>query len=87
MKETTFQLFCAIEYQVRAILNQLKNPSQPSKAEIIQNVTSDDDVQFYWLIASADFDIHDDDEACDILLNTVSHCKRVFPSWSLDGEV
>ena len=41
VKETTFQLFCAIENQVRAILND-KNPSPPSKAEIIQHVTSDD---------------------------------------------
>lgn len=57
VKETTFQLFCAIEYQIRAILNQLKKPSQPSKAEMIQKVMSDGDVQFYWIIASADFDI------------------------------
>lgn len=85
MKETTFQLFCAIEYQIRAILNQLKKPSQPSKAEMIQKVTRDEDVHFYWIIASADFDIDDDDEACDVLLNKIVELFLTVRGFSLAG--
>ena len=51
VKETTFQLFCTIEYQARPALIALKKPSPPSKADIIKSVISDDNVQFYWLIA------------------------------------
>lgn len=47
VKETTFQVFCAIENRIRALLNALKNPSSPSKAEIIECVTKDNDVRFY----------------------------------------
>ena len=83
VKETTFQLFCAIEYQIRAILNQLKEPLQPSKVEMIRKVTSDEDVQFYWIIASADFDIDDDDEACDILLNKIVELFLTVRGFSL----
>jgi len=48
VKETTFQLICVIEYQVRALLNALKNSLPPAKADIIEQVVNDDDVQFYW---------------------------------------
>ena len=69
-KETTFQVFCAIEYQIRTLLKELQNPLPPTKADIIKCVTKDDDVQFYWLIASADFEI-DDQETHNLLLNRI----------------
>lgn len=84
IKETTFQLFYTIEHRVRTILDQLKNPSPPSKAKIIQTVTRDDDVQFYWLIASADFEI-DDEETCDILLNKIVELFLMVRGFSLAG--
>jgi len=54
VKETTFQLFYAIEQQVRSILKVLKTLLQPCKSEMIKRIVNDDDVQFYWIIASAD---------------------------------
>ena len=70
VKGTTYQLFCAIEYQIREVLSALLRPSLPSKAEMIKTIVSDDDVQFYWLIASADFEI-DDKETHEILLTKI----------------
>ena len=60
-KETIYRAinFCAIEYVVREVLNTLVKPLPLSKAEMVQKVTNDNDVQFYWLIVTADFEIDD----------------------------
>lgn len=84
VKETTFQLFCAIEYQVRAHLKVLKNPLPPAKADVIKHITNDDDVQFYWLIASADFEI-DDQETHDTLLNKIVELFLTVRGFSMAG--
>ena len=42
-------------------------PSPPSKAEMIKTIVSNEDVQFYWLIATAEFEI-DDKETLEVLL-------------------
>ena len=89
VKETTFQLFCAIEYQLRPSLMALEKPSPPSKAEIIKGVISDDDVQFYWLIASENFEI-DSRATHEILLKKIVElfltvrgfsCTAVWMEW------
>ena len=67
MKENTYQLFCAMEYCLRPMMEMLTTPSPPSKATMISETCSDEDVQFYWLIASAEFEI-DDKETHEILL-------------------
>ena len=59
IKETTYQFFCTIEYVVREVLKTLVKPSSSTKLEMVQKVTSDEDVQFFWLIVTADFEIHD----------------------------
>jgi len=51
--------FCAIKYVVREVLNMLVKPSPLSKAEMVRKVTSDNDVQFYWLIVTVDFKVDD----------------------------
>ena len=62
VKEITFQLFRAIEYQVQdSLIKGLKRQSQHSKSELIKKVTGDDDVQFIWLMATAEFEIEDHD--------------------------
>jgi len=38
----------------------IKNPSLPFKQDIIKRVI-EDDVQFYWLIVTADFEINNDE--------------------------
>lgn len=70
IKETTHQFFCATEYVVRQVLKTPVKPSPPSKPEMVQKVTSDDDVQFYWLIVTADFEI-DDHVIHEMLLNKI----------------
>ena len=42
-------------------------PSPPSKAEMIKIIVSNEDIQFYWLIATAEFEI-DDKETLEVLL-------------------
>ena len=49
----------------------LAHPIPPSKPQMIQNITNDEDVKFYWLIASADFEI-DDQEIHDLLLEKIA---------------
>ena len=66
----TFQLFLAFEYQVRDVLKSLEKPLPSCKADIIKNIIIDDDVQFHWLIATADFEI-DDEETHDVLLKMI----------------
>ena len=44
VKGTTYQLFCAIEYQTREVLRALLRPSLISKAEMIKTIVSNDDV-------------------------------------------
>lgn len=57
VKETTYRFFHAMECVVKENLRRLTKPSAPSKVEVIQRTTDDDDVQFYWLIVTADFEI------------------------------
>lgn len=58
------QLFFAIKHQVRSILKLLRLCSHR------RIVDDNDDVQFCWLIASADFEI-DNGETRDMLLNKI----------------
>ena len=51
VKETTFQ-FLSLEYQVRDVLKSLEKPLPSCKADIVEKVITDDDVQFYWLFAT-----------------------------------
>ena len=53
VKENTYQLFCAIEYRTRPLLEMLTKPSPPSKTTMISEICDDDNVQFYWLVVSA----------------------------------
>ena len=47
-----FSIFSAIEYQIREVINVFLKPSPPSKTEMIKQIVSNEDVQFYWLIAT-----------------------------------
>lgn len=67
VKETTYALFVSIEEEIRDCLQTLVSPTPKSKSEILKKVTSSEDVQFYWLITTADFEI-DDREVHETLL-------------------
>ena len=62
VKETTFQLFVALEDEVRKYLGQLSSPhSLAQKAQFLKSLCRCDDVQFYWCISAADFEVVDTD--------------------------
>ena len=54
IKETTFQLFLSLEYQVRDVLKSFEKPLPSCKAVIVKKVITDGDVQFYIFIKAAD---------------------------------
>ena len=62
VKETTFQLFCALEDEVRKYLNQLSLPNTSVlKEQFVEALCSSEDVEFYWIITTADFEVDDAD--------------------------
>lgn len=70
VKETTYALFLSIEEEIRNHLITLVTPAPESKCEILKKVTNSDDVQFYWLITTADFEI-DDKQTHETLLQMI----------------
>ena len=70
VKTTTYQLFCAIEYQIRESLSLFSKAPLPAKDKMIKDIASHEDVQFYWLISTADFEIEDQD-VHDLLLTKI----------------
>ena len=53
-------MFVAIEEEVRICLKQLHTGSG-HKSAIIKSVMQSEEVEFYWLIAQADFDVGDEE--------------------------
>ena len=84
IKSTTYQLFYAIECQIRVALSVLLKPSPPSKAEMIKTIASNEDVQFHWLIATAEFEI-DDKETHEVLLAKIVQELLTIRSFSKAG--
>ena len=70
VKDRTYSLFLAIEEEVRQCLKTLSIQHAKCKKEIIECVTSNEDVLFYWIIATADFEI-DDEEVHEMLLKMI----------------
>ena len=70
--ETVHSFFVSLDQDVQV---QLKSPSfvkgtEEQKEKICRNIYESDDIQFYWLIASADFEI-EDTQVCEILLQEI----------------
>ena len=62
VREHTFKVFCAFEEETRHLLNKLLlETSTGMKEEIVTQLVSSEEVQFYWSIAAADFDTNDED--------------------------
>ena len=70
VKETTYSLFLAIEEEARQCLKTLSSQRPKCKQEIVKIIISNEDVLFYWIIATADFEI-EDEEIHDMLLNMI----------------
>ena len=69
VKNTTYLLFVAIEEEVKQCLKRLLTGSG-HKSAIVKAVVESEEVQFYWLIAQADFDVGDD-ETYQLLLHEI----------------
>jgi len=71
MKETTYSLFLSIEAELREHLQALTGLEPTSSADVmIKEITSSEDVLFFWHICSADFEI-EDNEVHDMLLQMI----------------
>ena len=75
VRNTTFKVFCALEEEMRSLLQPLISQAgttctETQKSKIISNLKSSEDVQFHWCITCADFDI-DNEEAHHELLSRI----------------
>jgi len=69
VKNTTYLLFVAIEEELRRkCLKQLTGSGH--KSAIIQSIVESEEVEFYWLITQADFDVGDE-ETFKLLLHKI----------------
>ena len=62
VRETTFQLLCALEEEVRSQLHALSSPNTSGlRSQIVDKLINSEDVHFYWCITTADFNVEDDE--------------------------
>ena len=73
VKETTFQVFYALEEGVRLYLSELSSPATSTglKDKFLAKLIANEEVQFHWSIATAAFDV-DDIEVHDNLLKMIA---------------
>ena len=73
LNNTTFPLFVSIEKRVKILLpaHAVKGPSSEDqlKADVIDKIVQDDDVQWYWILLSQN--IHAEDNATELLTEIV----------------
>lgn len=73
VKESTFQLMCAFEEEIRKHLNTLSSTGGCTpgvKEKFVGTLMSSEDVQFYWCIVTANFEA-DDPEVHDCILKMI----------------
>ena len=62
VRETTFHLFRAFEDETRLHVSALCSPTAATvRAEFLDRLMGSEDVQFYWCIAAANFEVEDVD--------------------------
>ena len=69
VKNTTYLFFVAVEEELRKCLKMLLK-GLAHRSAIVKNIVECEEVQFYWLITQADFDVGDD-ETYQILLHKI----------------
>ena len=63
ISEEVYALFIEIERMVRIFVVKLVSQnSQENKEDLIEEIVSDDDIQFYWSMISVDLDSHDGEQ-------------------------
>ena len=63
VKETTYQVFCALEEDTQPHVDKLclLTSAGTVRNEFLYKIVESDDVQFYWCIAATGFEIEDTD--------------------------
>ena len=59
VRENTFHFFCALAGEFQLQLKQLPQSAHAARKRMIKAITANEDIQFYWLIVTVDFE--DDD--------------------------
>ena len=80
IRETTFQLLCALEEEIRTYLDALSSPNAADlRTQFVEKLIMkmSEDVQFYWCITTADFEV-DDVEVHDHLLEMIVELSGDF---------
>lgn len=86
IKETTFQLFVALEDKVWKYLGQLSSPHAATvRDRFISSLNDSEDIQFYWCIAAAEFDVVDTD-VHDHLLRMIKELFVTMRGFSYTSE-
>ena len=70
--DQVYELFCAIEREVRVRLPQHLLSQHSCKSELIEAIVSNEDVQFMWSLLSADID--SEVFACELLEEMIKLC-------------
>ena len=78
IRETTFQLLCALEEEIRTYLDALSSPNAADlRTLFVEKLIKSEDVQFYCCITTADFEV-DDVEVHDHLLKMIVELSGDF---------
>ena len=70
VKENTHSFFLSLEEEICVLLSSLLT-EENRKEKIIEKLCNSEDIQFYWLIVSADFDEEDQDVHSELLKRVV----------------
>ena len=81
VRENTFHFFCALEEEVQLQLKQLAQSAYAARKKMLQAIAASEDVQFYWLIVTADFE-DNDDEIKSIFLSMISELYLTMRGFS-----
>ena len=74
--ETTFQLLCALKEELRTHLHALSSPNTSGlRSKFVSMLINNEDVQFYWCITTADFEV--DDAEVHNYLYTTNDCRTL----------
>ena len=84
VRETTFHVFCAVEEEMRPHLGALCSETSTAptfRTELLEKLITNEDIQFYWCIAAADFNIVDVD-VHDVLLRFIADLYLTIQGFS-----
>lgn len=82
VREATF-LFCAFEEETSLHVRSLSSSTASTTHEFLDKLLESEDVQFYWCITTAAFDVEDIDVHTAINGRTIHHHSWIFLCWCM----